>query len=191
MSDDSPPLLELVPPWQHDEDECIAETPIFALRRRRGVSPTRPQTPGRFVYLDSNDWVNVIALTPERQVVLIEQFRHGTAEVTLEIPGGMVDPGEDPLAAGVRELREETGFIGGKSQLIGAVTPNPAILNNRCHTVLVRDAQARAAPAPELNEEIGQRLVPLERIPELIAGGAIHHALVVVAFHLLELQVRP
>lgn len=188
MSDPSPPLLELVPAWRHDQDECIAQTPIFALRSRRGVSPSDPENPGRFVYLDSSDWVNVIALTPAREVVLIEQFRHGTAEVTLEIPGGMVDPGEEPLAAGVRELSEETGYSGPESLLLGSVTPNPAILNNRCYTVLVRDAQVRQAPTPELHEEIGVRLVPLARIRELIAGGAVHHALVVAAFHLLGLQ---
>ena len=190
MSDEGPNLPELVPPWIHDEDECLAETPIFSLRRRRGVSPTHPDTPGRFVYLDSRDWVNVIALTAERQVVLIEQFRHGTAEVTLEIPGGMVDPGEKPLAAGVRELREETGYEGSAAEVVGTVTPNPAILNNRCHTLLVRGAVQQGAPTPEVHEEIGVHLVPLHRIGGLIAAGRIHHALVVAAFELLALRER-
>jgi len=184
------PLLSLVPVWQHDEGETVAETRIFTLRRRRATSPTRPGQPGEFVYLDSADWVNVIAITPEREVVLIEQFRHGTAEVTLEIPGGMVDAGEDPLAAGVRELAEETGYGAARFELIGTVTPNPAILNNRCHTALVEEVTLRGPCALEPHEEIGVRLVPLDDIPRLIGEGHIHHALVVAAFHHLTLRAQ-
>ncbi len=184
-------MFSLVPSWTYEDEETLATTRIFALRRRRGTSPSQPQNPGEFVYLDSPDWVNVIAVTPEREVVLIEQFRHGTGEVTLEIPGGMVDPGEEPLAAGVRELAEETGFGSGKNRLIGSVTPNPAILNNRCHTVIVEDAVAQGPARPESHEEIGVRLVPLDSIPALIAAGQIHHALVVAAFHHLDLEERP
>lgn len=183
-----PPLLTMVPTWQHEDDSAIAETRIFTLRRRRGVSPNRPQSPGEFFYIDSADWVNVIALTSANEVVVIEQFRHGNAEITLEIPGGMVDPGEAPLTAGVRELAEETGYAGQDACLIGKVNPNPAIFNNHCHTVLVRDAVVSQAPTPELHEEIGIRLLPLAQISELIATGLIHHAMVVAAFHFLAMK---
>jgi ADP-ribose pyrophosphatase len=183
-----PPLLSLVPEWQHDGEETIAETRIFTLRKRRATSPSRPDAPGEFVYLDSADWVNVIAVTPKQEVVLIEQYRHGTAEVTLEIPGGMVESGEDPLAAGVRELAEETGFGSDEFELIGSVTPNPAILNNHCHTALVRNVTLRGPLGLDEHEEIGVRLVPLAAIADMIAEGHIHHALVVAAFHYLSLR---
>ena len=186
MSDD-PPFLSLVQGWQHDQETDLASTRIFTLRERRGSSPTRPGVNGRFVYLDSADWVNVIALTDDEQVVLIEQFRHGTAEVTLEIPGGLIDPGEVPLAAGVRELLEETGFGAGQASVIGRVSPNPAILNNHCYTVLVRGVRRVADPAPETHEEIGVRLAPLAQVSSLVATGLIHHALVVAAFHHLTI----
>ena len=185
---DEPEYLSLVPEWSHDEDTELASTRIFSLRQRRGVSPTRPEQAGQFVYLDSADWVNVIALTGDEEVVLIEQFRHGLAEVTLEIPGGMVDPGEEPLQAGVRELLEETGYGGGEAHVLGRVSPNPAILNNYCYTVVVRGIGLVAPPAPELHEEIGIRLAPLGEVPALISRGLIHHALVVAAFHHLGLE---
>ena len=182
------PLLTMVPEWRHEGDSVIAETRIFTLRRRHGVSPSLPKQSGEFFYIDSADWVNVIALTAANEVVAIEQFRHGNAEVTLEIPGGMVDPGEAPLVAGVRELAEETGYVGQDASLIGKVNPNPAIFNNHCHTVLVRDVVVAHSPTPELHEEIGIRLLPLAQIPELIGAGVIHHAMVVAAFYFLAIQ---
>lgn len=185
---DTDPYLSLVPEWEHDEGEDIARTPIFTLRRRRARSPRHPERPGSFVYLDSLDWVNVIAITPARRVVLIEQYRHGIGAVTLEIPGGMVEAVEDPVQAGARELEEETGYRGSGARLIGAVTPNPAILNNRCHTVLVTEAGPSGRPAPEEHEEIGVRLVPLDEIRDLVREGLIHHALVVAAFQHLWLR---
>lgn len=188
MTQRDPDLLRLVTPWQFEEAGELARTRIFTLRQRRAASRTSPGKAGTFVYLDTADWVNVIALTPKRQVVLIEQFRHGTAEVTLEIPGGLIDAGEEPLVAGLRELREETGYAGEGGRVIGVVTPNPATQNNRCYTVLVEDAGLRHDPALDSNEEIGVRLLPLERIAELVRGGIIHHALVVAAFYHLLAQ---
>lgn len=179
----------LVGDWEVDEAGVLAETPIFALKRRTAVSPGGDKR-GEFVYLDAPDWVNVVALTPDGRVVLIEQFRHGTCEVTLEIPGGAVDAGEEPVQAGLRELREETGFTGAEAQLIGTVTPNPAMQNNSCHTLLVRGAGRAGEASPDGLEEIAVRLVPLDEVADLIASGRIHHALVVAAFHHLELLRR-
>lgn len=185
MHDD---LLAGVPPWRHDGDQLVARTSIFDLRRLRATSGARPASNGEFVYLDCPDWVNVVALTAAREVILITQFRHGVAQATLEIPGGMVDAGEDPLAAGVRELREETGYAGHRARLLGAVSPNPAIMNNRCHTVLVEDVELAGAATPEEHEEIVVHRLPLARVPGLIRDGAISHALVIAAFHHLHLS---
>lgn len=185
MSDEKNPIE--IAPWKSDPPETLAETRLFTLLRRRAFSPNDPERSGLFLVLDSPDWVNVVAVTDDERVLLIEQFRHGTEEITLEIPGGTVDPGEDPLTAGLRELREETGYGGGASKMIGVVAPNPALLNNRCHTVLARDVEYQGAPQFDGLEEIRTRLVPLAEIPELIRSGAITHALVVAAFHYLHL----
>lgn len=174
--------LSLVPPWDVEEDGTLAETRIFTLRQRKATSPASKKS-GKFVYIDTSSWVNVIALTAKREVVMIEQFRHGLDAVTLEIPGGMLDDGESPMVAGLRELYEETGYGGDDAEEIGVVTPNPAIQNNWCHTILVRDAVLRGQPEPDESEEIAVRLVPLDDVGALIKKRIIHHTMVVAAFH--------
>ena len=127
------------------------------------------------------DWVNVIALTTARELVLVRQFRYGTDEFSLEIPGGMIDPGEDPVAAGLRELREETGFTGGQARLLGGVHPNPAMQNNRCHFVFV-EGVVRSAPLDwDENEEMEITTLPVDEVYALAYAGGISHALVLDA----------
>ncbi len=144
--------------------------------------------PRDFVVLDCPDWVNVIPITPDDQVVFIRQFRHGVKEVTLEVPGGMVDAGEDPAAAALRELREETGFAGEAAEDLGYVYSNPAIMNNRTYTYVARDVQLVGELALDPFEQIEVVLYPLAEVPKLLATGAIRHTLVVSAFAFLGIS---
>ena len=118
---------------------------------------------------------------------MIEQFRHGTGEVTLEIPGGMVDEGETAAEAAARELFEETGFKIEKLVSLGASRPNPAIQDNWMHNFLALNVSAVSRPEFDGAEHTTVRLTPLEQIPELIANGTITHALVILAFYKLSL----
>lgn len=182
--------LTLVQPWEMGAAKTLARTRVFDLKERHGKSPTTVGKEGDFVFLDAVDWVNVIALTPDEQVVMIEQYRHGLGEVTLEVPGGMVDPGESPAETCRRELAEESGYIGSAVEIIGCVSPNPAIQNNRCHTGLVCDATLCERVQFDSHEEIAVRLVDLQEVPNLIRTGVIHHALVMCAFHHFALLRR-
>jgi ADP-ribose pyrophosphatase len=174
--------------WRRQSSEIIADCRVFRVRRDVSVSPHRGSAHDFFV-LESSDWINIIPLTAREEVVMIEQYRHGSEEVTLEIPGGMVDAGESPQAAAAREMLEETGYAATREVLsLGKVRPNPAIHNNWIHTFLSRDVSLRQKPVIESTEHTVVRLVPLADIPRLISDGTINHALVVVGFHWLALH---
>lgn len=184
-----PPLF--IRPWPKLSSRALANYRIFSLRSDLKVNP---RTGGQhdFFVIDCPDWVNVIALTPDGRVVMVEQYRHGSNTVELEIPGGVMDPHErDPVAAGLRELREETGFEGQQARLIGKIFPNPAIQSNTCHTLLVEECVLKHELELDHSEDITVRLVPVGQLPELMASGHIRHALVVVALtHFLIQSMR-
>ena len=89
-----------------------------------------------FYVFESLDWINILPITKEKKVVFVEQYRPGTDSITLELPGGMADLNEKPINSAKRELLEETGFSSNDWSKIGWVHPNPAILNNICHTFI-------------------------------------------------------
>ncbi len=176
----------MVKDWEKLNSEEIANYRIFKMRRDVRRSP-RTGAEHSFFVLQSPDWVNVVALTPENQVVLIHQFRHGTERVTLEIPGGMVDPHEnDPAETARRELLEETGYAAEQVIHIGTVEPNPAFLDNTCYTYLALNARWQQAPQFDGAEDIAVELVPIEEIAGMVGNGRLTHALVVAAFYHYE-----
>ena len=170
-----------VQPWIREGDEESHDFQIFRVRRYHARSP-RTGDLRPFSVLDPDDWVNVIATTPDDRLVLVRQFRHGAERVTLEIPGGVVDRGEDPAVAAARELLEETGFAGEAPVHLGTVEPNPAIMSNRCHTYLIAGCRPFAHPDLDAGEDIDVELLPADRCGEAIADGRIAHALVICAF---------
>ena len=176
-------------PWPRISSRIDRSFRIFDLRMDRSVSP-RTGEEYDFIVLESAPWVNVIALTDRDEVVLIRQYRHGIREVTLEIPGGLADETDDPLAAAKRELLEETGYRGEEWIDLGYVHPNPAIQNNRCHTFLALGAKPVGTQSLDDKEDIAVILKPLAEIPRLIQEGAITHSLVICAFWRFFMEYR-
>jgi len=173
--------------WRRERSEQVADCRVFKVRRDLSVDP-RGLGEHDFYVIEAPDWINIIPITKAGEVVLIELYRHGTEEVSLEIPGGMVDPGEQPHETAARELLEETGYEAREVELLGRTRPNPAIQDNWIHTFLAHDVEHRCEPSNAGTEQTRVRLVPLEQIPALIAGGEITHSLVVVGFHWLGLR---
>jgi ADP-ribose pyrophosphatase len=180
----------MIRPWKKISSKLLGDFRIFTLRSDVKISPRTGQEHDFFV-LDSVHWVNVIAITPDQQLVMVEQYRHGSNTVELEVPGGMMDAGEtDPVATAVRELREETGYEGQPARLLGRVHANPAILSNTCFTVLVEDCRLKHPIELDHGEDLAVRLVPVSEIPKLVADEKIGHSLVVVALYHFDLWRR-
>jgi len=180
----------MLKPWDKIHSQPVGDFRIFTIRSDRKISPRTLQE-HEFYVIESVNWVNVIALTPEQQLVMVEQYRHGSDTVELEIPGGMMDTGESsPIATGERELREETGYEGDHAKIIGKIFPNPAIMSNICFTVMVENCRCVHPVAFDQSEDLITRLIPVSEIPTLVASGKIRHSLVVVALYHFELWQR-
>ncbi len=173
------------PAWEKQQSTSIAPTRIFDVCSVRYRHPVR-QTERDFYVIQSSDWVNVVALTTDDQLVLVNQFRFGIDQLSWEVPGGIIDLGEDPVAAGVRELREETGFVGTGARLLGSVHPNPAIMNNRCHLVLVENCTRVSDLSWDTDEEIQVATRPVEQVLADARAGRITHSLVLSALFYFE-----
>lgn len=169
-------------------DQTLAETWLFRLRRERFRSIHSGKSHD-FYITELADGVHVIAVTPDDRVVLVRQFRAASHRDSLETPGGLLEPGEDPIEAGARELLEETGYAGLAAGSLGILRPNPALLTMAITTVVVRDARPVAEPRPDATEELEIVLVPADEILAMIRGGRIDHA-VCVAGLLLWLASR-
>lgn len=176
----------MIKKWNIINSKELQSNKIFSVRKDTSVSPITGNEHDFFI-VESADWINVVALTENNEVVLIEQYRHGSESVTIEIPGGMVDPGEVPLQTAKRELLEETGYAGEKWIQIGEVFPNPAMQNNKCFTFLATNCKKVSETNFDTTEYIITYTKPESEIPNLVSQGKITHSLVVAAFYWYDL----
>ncbi|HQQ00568.1 MAG TPA: NUDIX hydrolase [bacterium] len=175
--------------WRKIGERHLADYGIFSIRRVESESPRTGKTIP-FQILECGLWTNVFPVTPNHEVVMIRQYRHGTEKITLEIPGGLVERGESPAHAARREMVEETGYDSETIVPLGYVEPNPAFISNSCHTFLAPGAASVGRQSLDHGEDIEVVTVPMDRLGTLVADGTITHSLVVAAIYLLELHIR-
>lgn len=178
-----------IKPWQEISRSSLAKTRVFDLMVSRMRSPDGSHEDD-FYSLDTFDWVNIIPLTADQEVVLVRQFRHGTREALLETPGGIIDEkhGGNPEQAARTELREETGREATRLIQLGWNHPNPAIQSNRCFFYLAENVAVVGEQQLDEAEDISVELYPLVDVPDLIAAGEISHSLSISAFFYLALS---
>ena len=169
--------------WVKGKTQEMVRNRMFALCQARCRHPEKGVTHD-FFFLETGDWINVVATTTDGQFLLVRQHRLGTDEITLEIPGGMVDDGDTPLAAAARELQEETGYKAEKITLLKSLAANPAILTNRLHVFHAAGCRPNGAQQLDAAEDIEVKLATREAVLEMLENGAIDHSLAVAALGL-------
>ena len=180
-------MSEKVETWKRISSKEIADCRVFKVREDlcERMSDAEKAT---FFVIENPDWVNIIAITKDEEIVLIEQFRQGSGEVILEIPGGMVDVGESAEDAARRELLEETGYSSDKFVLLGKSHPNPAIQENTLYHFLALNAEKTHETTFDEHESLVTKLVSLKEMKKLILTGKITHSLVLAAFAIFSLR---
>jgi 8-oxo-dGTP pyrophosphatase MutT (NUDIX family) len=170
--------------WPVISTEKLLDTRVFSLVKRQARSPRSGELCDFFL-MEAPHWVNIVPITRDGRLVLVRQFRQGVDELTLEIPGGMMDP-EDPSPehAARRELLEETGYTAGPMRQAGWVEPNPALQTNRCYTFVAEGLHAPGPLQPDGSEDLEVVHIPLAEVPEYVRSGRIRHSLVIAAFAL-------
>lgn len=182
-------LAASLPRWERLGRTTRHVTRVFEVDGVHYRHPVRG-TEKEFIVVRPPDWVNVVALTTDERLVLVRQFRFGIDGFSLEIPGGVMEAGEDPVGAGLRELREETGYAGATARLLGSVHPNPAIQANRCHFVFVDGATRAHGCEWDTDEEIEVVALPVAEALGRARDGGITHGLVLNALMLFEAEWR-
>lgn len=167
--------------WEIESENIEYQTPIFKLLKRNCKSPNQDKK-GGFYIIDAPDWINVFALTPEKEIILVNQYRYGIDELSWEIPGGAVDRSDqNPMEAAKRELEEETGFTSDQWEDLGNVSSNPAIFTNYCHFYIAWNCELTTSQNLDPFEEIEVKTETLKDFLQQVRDGHIHHSLVVAA----------
>ena len=174
----------MVSKWKTLKSKNILQNKIFSFNEEQVLSPKNKKFPVWVMKVPT--WINIIPVTNDNKIIMVKQYRFGNKKITLEIPGGMSEPNEDPKSAAIREMKEETGYTSENVIEIGSVSPNPALMNNLAITYLAFDVERTSIQNLDTMEDIEIIEIDLEEVPRLIQNKTINHALVVSAFYFFD-----
>ena len=174
--------------WVIENEISIFKNKIWDLRSRKYSNANR-KTISDFYYISSPDWVVVVARTISKEILFVNQFRCGINDFSTELPGGIIDKGEEPIEAAKRELKEETGYEGKKIKSLGFCHPNPSMINNKCHFFLIDEVKLSSdGTCWDEHEEMENIMIRQEKIVELIETGQLSHSLTIAALYRLKIK---
>jgi 8-oxo-dGTP pyrophosphatase MutT (NUDIX family) len=172
----------MIQDWAILKREPVEDFKLFQIQRKQVRSPRTGET-REAQAIQFADWVLILALTADEEIVMVRQYRHGIERVCLELPGGLVDSSDDsPAVSAQRELLEETGYKANEIILMGECFPQPAILSNKCFFYLAENVTRVQVQNLDAGEDIEIINAPLESIPAKIENKEIDHGLVLLAF---------
>jgi 8-oxo-dGTP pyrophosphatase MutT (NUDIX family) len=157
-----------VHPWVLEHEETVLEGRYLRILRQR-VTTGRGVTIPDYHIIDSPSWAAAVCLTPKQELVLVRQYRHGHEGASLELPAGIIEPGEAPLAAAVRELYEETGYEAETAEPLWSIRPEPARHRQWAHMAFVRSSANPRDAEPEETEDVTVELWPAAQLDAIVA----------------------
>lgn len=174
-----------IAPWTLVDTRAVIRNRWLTLQAQTCRTPEGIEISPYYV-LDFPDWVQVVAIDGQDRLLLVEQYRQGLGVVSLELPGGGVDPADpDVLSAARRELREETGCVADHWELVASLAPNPANQTNYCHAVLARGARIAGPPRDDPAERIRSLWLPVDEAAQRALAGEMVQAIHVAALALV------
>jgi ADP-ribose pyrophosphatase len=165
-----------IKPWRELRRRRLLDCSVFSVDASLARSPL-DGSEHEFYRITSRDWVQIVPMTADNEVVMVWQYRHGAGSLSLEVPAGLIDPGEQPAAAARRECLEETGYEASDITRLGSVNPNSAYFTNRLHMFYALGAERVGEIQNSASEQTEVELVPLRSVEDLILDGTIDHAL--------------
>lgn len=163
-----------LPPWRVDSSEIIIDRPWLRVRQER-VTLARGTSIAEFHVIESPSWAAALALTADGQAVIVAQYRHGARGTSVELPAGVIDPSEEPLAAARRELLEETGYESDEWEHLLTVNTEPSRHTSQAWFFVAKNARRAGAPRQEATEDIEVRTVTFAQLVSLALDGGVRH----------------
>ncbi len=160
--------------WTCVKSEQGPDLKLFTARFDHMLNP-RNQVTEKMIILASPDSVNVVPLTKTGEIIFVHQYRFGTRTYTLELPGGIVDPGEEHGVAAVRELQEETGYTTSSWEYLGKIGSNPVFMDSYVHHWLAKDVELTHETSLDDGEDVEWVALPIDEVKRRLLDGSFQH----------------